>query len=193
MHLVTSSIKKHKPYIHRNYFKGIHSPFRGPIPLTKIVWTNGVFDILHPGHNHLFRFCKQYGIVVVGVNSDESAKSLNKSHPIINNEIDRATMVIENQNVDYVVIFDEPNPVACLELIKPDYFIKGGDYKIEDLPENEKAVVESYDGEVLVSGNVEGKSNTNIWKYMDAYFAIAGNHIEGSHEVFMEVFHDAKK
>ncbi len=156
------------------------------------VWTNGIFDILHTGHNHLFRFCKKHGTVIVGVNSDESAESLNKSHPIINNEIDRATMVIENQNVDYVVIFDEPNPVACMEIIKPEYFIKGGDYQIEDLPANEKAVVESYGGKVLVSGNVEGKSNTNIWKYMDAWFSIAGNHIEDSHKSFMEVFHNGQ-
>jgi hypothetical protein len=73
-------------------------------------------------------------------------------------------MVIENQNVDYAVIFDEPNPVRCLEVIKPDFFIKGGDYKIEDLPENEKAVVESYGGKVLVSGNVEGKSTSGIYE-----------------------------
>lgn len=173
--------------IDHNGLKGIYHERKSERPY---VWTNGVFDILHTGHNHLFRFCKQYGTVIVGINSDESAKNLNKSHPIINNEIDRATMVIENQNVDYVVIFDEPNPVACMELIKPDYFIKGGDYKIEDLPDNEKAVIESYGGKILVSGNVEGKSNTNIWKYMDAYFSIAGNHIEGSHESFMEVFHN---
>ena len=132
-----------------------------------IVWTNGVFDILHTGHAHLFHFCKQSSrssLVIVGVNSDESAKSLDKSHPIINNEIDRALMVASQQDVDYVMIFDEPNPIACMELIKPDYFIKGGDYNIEDLPENEKAAVESYGGKILVSGNVEGKSTSNIYK-----------------------------
>lgn len=164
MHLVSCNPKQ-EPYIHRDYFKGIHTPFRGPIPSTKLVWTNGVFDILHTGHNHLFRFCKEQGdVVIVGVNSDESAKSLNKSHPIINNEVDRATMVIENQNVDYVVIFDEPNPVKYMEIIKPDYFIKGGDYNIEDLPDNEKAVVKSYGGKVLVSGKVEGKSTSGIYQ-----------------------------
>ena len=135
-----------------------------------VVWTNGVFDILHTGHLHLFQFCKDLlkehhvGCLVVGINSDESAKSLNKSHPLINNEIDRAKMVISQKDVDYVVIFDEPNPVACMELIKPDYFVKGGDYKIEDLPENEKATVGAYGGKVLVSGNVEGKSTTGIYE-----------------------------
>lgn len=129
-----------------------------------LVWTNGVFDIIHTGHTHLFQFCKQYGTVIVGVNSDESAKSLNKSHPIYNNEMDRAIMVAYQQDVDFVVIFDEPNPVKCLELIKPDYFIKGGDYTIEDLPGSERAVVGAYGGQILVSGKVEGKSTTGLYK-----------------------------
>ena len=162
------------------------------LPIAYNVWTNGVFDILHAGHLRLFQFCKQHGQVIVGVNSDKSAKSLNKSHPLINNEMDRALMVASQKDVDFVVIFDEPNPVACMELIKPDYFVKGGDYKIEDLPENEKAVVEAYGGKVLVSGNVEGKSNTNIWKYMDAWLSVAGNHIEGSHEYIGQVLERMK-
>lgn len=161
-----------------------------------IVWTNGVFDILHTGHHHLFSFCKQThipytsSIVIVGINSDSSAKSLNKSHPLINNEMDRAIMVASLQDVDFVVIFDEPNPVECLRLIKPDYFIKGGDYTIDELPENEKTVVAQYGGEVLVSGNVEGKSNTNIWKYMETYFK--DNSIDKPQKDFMEVFHNGE-
>lgn len=162
------------------------------LPIAYNVWTNGVFDIVHTGHLHLFQFCKQYGQVIVGVNSDKSADSLNKSHPRYNDEMDRATMVASQKDVDFVIIFDEPNPVKCLELIKPDYFIKGGDYKIEDLPDNEKDAVTAYGGEVLVSGAIKGKSNTNIWQYMDAWLSIAGNHIEGSHKAFMEVFHNGR-
>lgn len=166
MHLVRKNDKGYPVAIHRNYFKkGIHSPFRGLSLLTKLVWTNGVFDIVHTGHLELFKFCQKQGhIVIVGVNSDESAKSLNKPHPLINNETDRAIMVASQKDVDYVVIFDEPDPVACLELIKPDFFIKGGDYRIEDLPANEKAVVESYGGEILVSEHVEGKSTSGIYE-----------------------------
>jgi len=132
-----------------------------------LIWTNGVFDIIHTGHLRLLKFCRDHskdGRVIVGINSDSSAKSLNKSHPLINNEIDRAMMLASLKDVDFVVIFDEPNPAKCLELIKPNYFIKGGDYTIDELPENEKAIVEEYGGKVLVSGKVEGKSTSSIYK-----------------------------
>lgn len=170
--------------IDHNGLKGIFNSRKSERPY---VWTNGVFDILHTGHNQLFRFCKQYGAVIVGVNSDESVKNLNKPHPLTNNEDDRAIMVIENQHVDFVVIFDEPTPVKCLEIIQPDFYIKGGDYTIDELPDDEKAAVEAYGGEVLVCEYVEGKSNTRFWQYADAWLSIAGNHIEGSHEMSGEV------
>ena len=135
----------------------------------KIVFTNGVFDILHVGHLTYLEEAKSFGdILIVGVNSDSSVKVNKGDKRPINSEIDRAKMILGLKPVDYVVIFDEKTPMEIISKIKPDIHIKGGDYKKEDLPET--PIVESNGGEVKILSFVDNKSTTGvIEKILEVY------------------------
>jgi D-beta-D-heptose 7-phosphate kinase/D-beta-D-heptose 1-phosphate adenosyltransferase len=104
----------------------------------KIVFTNGVFDILHAGHVQFLRQAKELGeVLVVGVNSDRSARQLKgKSRPI-NSERDRLALVAALDAVDHVILFDEETPTELIRALRPDIHVKGGDYADEVLPEAE--------------------------------------------------------
>ncbi|MDR1835216.1 MAG: D-glycero-beta-D-manno-heptose 1-phosphate adenylyltransferase [Fusobacteriaceae bacterium] len=129
----------------------------------KIVFTNGVFDILHIGHLRYLQEAGKLGdILVVGVNSDSSVKALKGSDRPVNGENERAELLAGLKPVDYTVIFAEQTPVALLETLKPHIHVKGGDYRKEDLPET--AVVEKNGGEVRILSFVPGKSTTGILK-----------------------------
>ena len=135
----------------------------------KIVFTNGVFDILHVGHLTYLEEAKSFGdILVVGINSDSSVKVNKGDKRPINNEQDRAKMILGLKPVDYAVIFDEKTPVEIIGKIKPDIHIKGGDYKKEELPETE--IVEKNGGTVEILSFVDNKSTTGvIEKILDVY------------------------
>jgi D-beta-D-heptose 7-phosphate kinase/D-beta-D-heptose 1-phosphate adenosyltransferase len=96
----------------------------------RIVFTNGVFDILHRGHVTLLNLASEQGdFLIVGVNSDSSVKTLNKGpERPINGEQDRATVIAALQCVDAVVIFSDETPFDLVKRIEPDVLIKGGDY-----------------------------------------------------------------
>lgn len=114
-----------------------------------IVFTNGVFDILHAGHVQMLRQAKTLGdILVVGVNSDRSVQHSKGNHHPINNERDRAALVDALDVVDYVVLFDEAIPLELLRTLRPHLFVKGGDYIDEALPEAE--VVQGCGGHVVI-------------------------------------------
>ncbi len=114
-----------------------------------IVFTNGIFDILHAGHVQLLRQARSLGdILVVGVNSDLSAQHSKGRHRPINSERDRAALVDALDVVDYVVLFDEAIPLELLRKLRPHLFVKGGDYIDEALPEAE--VVQQYGGRVII-------------------------------------------
>ncbi|MEX0987689.1 MAG: D-glycero-beta-D-manno-heptose 1-phosphate adenylyltransferase [Bacteroidales bacterium] len=100
----------------------------------KIVFTNGCFDILHPGHIHLLTTAKQYGdILVVGLNSDTSVKMLKgESRPVLDEDA-RAVILASLEVVDYVVVFSEETPLELIREINPDILVKGGDYRIEEI------------------------------------------------------------
>ena len=100
----------------------------------KIVFTNGCFDIIHPGHIHVLSQAKLLGdILVVGLNSDKSVKNLKgKERPLVN-ESDRAKILLSIKYVDYVTIFDESTPKDIIKKIKPDTLVKGGDYIVDDI------------------------------------------------------------
>ncbi len=96
-----------------------------------VVLTNGVFDLLHAGHVHLLEEARKQGAsLVVAVNSDDSAKRLNKGsgRPIVSQR-DRATVLAAFSAVDCVVIFDEPTPERVIAALTPDVLVKGGDYR----------------------------------------------------------------
>lgn len=107
----------------------------------KIVLTNGCFDLMHVGHLRTFFEAKKLGdLLIVGINSDQSVRALKgKTRPIIN-ENDRAEMVSAIKPVDHVIIFNETNVSQLLELIKPDIYVKGGDYCLDSLPEKETII-----------------------------------------------------
>lgn len=103
-----------------------------------IVFTNGVFDILHAGHVQFLRQARMLGdLLVVGVNSDESARQLKGSGRPINSARDRMALVSALDVVDHVVSFDEATPVELIRLLRPHIHVKGGDYADEALPEAE--------------------------------------------------------
>jgi D-glycero-beta-D-manno-heptose 1-phosphate adenylyltransferase len=130
----------------------------------KLVFTNGVFDILHAGHVHYLEEAKKLGdMLIVGLNSDTSAKLLNKSpNRPINNEEDRAAVLAALRSVDGVLLFHEQTPETLIAELKPDVHVKGGDYKEQDLPEAK--IVRAYGGEVVILPFLEGRSTTSILK-----------------------------
>jgi D-beta-D-heptose 7-phosphate kinase/D-beta-D-heptose 1-phosphate adenosyltransferase len=125
----------------------------------KIVFTNGCFDVLHTGHIEYLKFCKSKGdIVVVGLNSDSSVKKIKGDGRPVNNQHDRANVLAALETVDYVTIFDEPDPLNLIKKVKPDILVKGQDWKQKGVIGRE--FVESSGGKVILAPMVKGKSST---------------------------------
>ncbi len=127
----------------------------------KIVTTNGCFDLLHWGH--IAYLCEARGlgsILICGLNSDISVKKIKgPSRPLVD-ENTRLLQVAGLEAVDYVTLFPEGTPEAFLEIVRPHFHVKGGDYRPEDLPE--KAVVEKHGGQVKCLKMVPGFSTTEL-------------------------------
>ena len=121
--------------------------------MKKIIFTNGCFDILHPGHIKLLEYCKSLGTVIVGLNSDQSIKNLKGPKRPINNQIDRKFMLESLKYVDKVIIFNEITPYELIKKINPCIIVKGGDYSIESVVGNDLC-------EVRIFSYVEGYSTT---------------------------------
>jgi D-beta-D-heptose 7-phosphate kinase/D-beta-D-heptose 1-phosphate adenosyltransferase len=126
-----------------------------------IVFTNGCFDLLHPGHIHLLNQAKDLGDrLIVGLNSDDSVRRLKgPSRPILN-EKDRASLLGSLDCVNVVCIFDEDAPNVLIKALKPDILVKGADYRPEEVVGRE--IVESYGGKIKLISTLEGYSTTNI-------------------------------
>lgn len=126
----------------------------------KIVVTNGCFDILHPGHIHLLSFAKQQGdILIVAVNSDQSVRTLKGPTRPILAEQERVTILSALEAVDYIVIFDEPDPGELIEKISPEILIKGADWTGNVVGQE---WVEAHGGKVVLMPLCRGYSTTNI-------------------------------
>lgn len=127
----------------------------------RIVFTNGCFDILHSGHVKYLNQAKEFGdILIVGLNSDESIKRLKGAERPINAMYDRLQVLAGLSSVDHIIVFKEDTPVNLIKKIKPDLFVKGGDYTKETLPE--APVVERLGGTVKTIPLVQGRSTTSI-------------------------------
>ena len=127
-----------------------------------LVFTNGVFDVLHRGHVAYLQQARALGAaLLVAVNSDASARQLGKGpgRPL-NNETDRALVIAALQAVDHVVLFDEPTPCELIERIRPDIYVKGGDYDMSRLREAE--LVRGWGGRALAIPFVEGYSTSRL-------------------------------
>ncbi|MEE2708970.1 MAG: D-glycero-beta-D-manno-heptose 1-phosphate adenylyltransferase [Gemmatimonadota bacterium] len=127
----------------------------------KVVFTNGCFDLLHPGHIHLLQSARNLGdMLVVAANSDDSIRRSKGSNRPILPEEDRVTMLAALACVDYVVIFEEDTPIPLLQALRPDVLAKGDQYSLEEVVGHE--VVLGYGGRVKRVLVVEGFSTTDI-------------------------------
>lgn len=127
----------------------------------KIVFTNGCFDILHAGHVRYLAAARALGdCLVLGLNTDASVRRIKGPERPINSETDRAEVADALKAVDYVVLFDEPTAEQVIGKVRPDVYVKGGDYTLETLPEAK--IVQSYGGRVEFIALVAGRSTTNV-------------------------------
>jgi D-glycero-beta-D-manno-heptose 1-phosphate adenylyltransferase len=127
-----------------------------------LVFTNGVFDLLHVGHVRYLEFARALGgILIVGINSDASVRALDKAsgRPIVP-AAERAEIVAALACVDYACIFDEPRPDATLRVLRPDIHVKGAGYTIAQLPE--AATVAEIGGKIVLAPHVEGRSTSDL-------------------------------
>ena len=128
-----------------------------------IVFTNGCFDILHAGHVRYLTAAKNLGdILIVALNSDSSVSALKGPSRPVNSEDDRAEVIAGLAAVDYVMIFADATAERLVELIKPDVYVKGGDYTVDQLPE--ARIAAAYGGKTVLIPEVPGRSSSNIIK-----------------------------
>jgi rfaE bifunctional protein nucleotidyltransferase chain/domain len=127
-----------------------------------LVFTNGVFDILHRGHASYLAQARALGAsLVVGVNSDASVKMLGKGDDRpINSEADRQALLAALESVDMAVLFTEQTPVNLIEKIRPDIYVKGGDYEIDTLAETH--LVKSWGGKAVAIPFLYERSTTSL-------------------------------
>jgi rfaE bifunctional protein nucleotidyltransferase chain/domain len=126
-----------------------------------LVLTNGCFDILHAGHVHYLAQARAWGrTLVVGLNSDSSVRRLKGESRPLNGEGERAAVLAALRAVDAVVIFAEPTAVELVAALRPDIYVKGGDYTAETLPE--AAAVAAVGGRVELIAFVWKTSTTAI-------------------------------
>lgn len=154
--------------LHGNYISKVASRGAASVQVeawkaagNKIVFTNGCFDLLHPGHIHLLHKAKELGNrLVVGLNADVSVSRLKGPNRPILKEHDRASIMGSLDCVDLVVIFDEDTPENLIRTLQPDILVKGADYRVKEVVGHE--IVEAYGGTVELIPVIEGYSTTGI-------------------------------
>jgi D-glycero-beta-D-manno-heptose 1-phosphate adenylyltransferase len=127
-----------------------------------LVFTNGVFDVLHIGHVRYLEAARRLGAaLLVAVNTDASARGLGKGpERPLNREADRAAVVAALESVSYVTLFDEATPCELMRRCRPDIYVKGADYDVDSLPE--ATLVRSWGGRALALPFVDGYSTTAL-------------------------------
>jgi rfaE bifunctional protein nucleotidyltransferase chain/domain len=129
----------------------------------KVIWTNGCFDLLHAGHLRSLQEAKALGdILIVGVNSDRSVRLIKGDARPLVSERDRAELIAGLKPVDYVIIFDEPDPITALSRLRPDIHCKGAEYADGTRPLPERDTVLSYGGEIRFLPIHSGRSTTGL-------------------------------
>ena len=123
------------------------------------VCPHGCFDLLHPGHISTIAKAKAAcDRLIIGLNNDESVKQLKGENRPVQSEAARAQVLAGLENVDVVVIFSEDTPANIIDAIKPEVFVKGADYSVEEIPE--AAIVQAYGGEIVLAELEDGHSTT---------------------------------
>ena len=131
----------------------------------RLVFTNGVFDLLHVGHVRYLAEARALGdALVVAINSDRSVRELKGPDRPVFVEAERAEILAALRNVDYVVIFDDISPRGLIKQLLPDVLVKGGDYKIDEIHGREE--VEAAGGRVISLPFVPGASTTSVLQKM---------------------------
>lgn len=129
----------------------------------KVVFTNGVFDLLHRGHVEYLEKARSMGdVLILGLNSDASVKLVKGSWKPLMNQEDRAAVLAGLSSVDYVCFFDEEIPFAIISALVPDILVKGGDYLLDEIVGRD--VVESSGGKVVTIPLTPGISTTEVVK-----------------------------
>jgi len=158
---LASAVKHHSPdtLADAEFARGLADQWRATG--RTIVLTNGCFDVLHVGHTTYLRQARQLGgALLVGVNSDDSVRRLKGPPRPLNRAEDRVAVLEALACVDGAVVFPEPTPHRLIATVRPDIYVKGGDYRLEDLPE--RTLVESYGGRVEVLDFVTGHSTSAL-------------------------------
>ena len=129
----------------------------------KLVVTNGCFDILHLGHVTYLENARNFGdTLLIGVNSDAAVRGLKGASRPVNSETDRQSVLAALQSVDGVCIFTDTTATKFLAASQPDIYVKGGDYTLETLNQDERRAVESAGGKIVLVPFVPGKSTTGL-------------------------------
>ncbi|MCG8353542.1 MAG: adenylyltransferase/cytidyltransferase family protein [Chloroflexales bacterium] len=136
----------------------------------RVVLTNGVFDLLHAGHVAYLEQARTLGnILIIGVNSDESTRTIKGPLRPLVPAAERAHILAALRCVDYVTIFEQPTAEALVLALKPDVYVKGGDYAVDRSPQTideqrlpEAKVVRGYDGDVVLLPFAEGRSTSEL-------------------------------
>ncbi len=132
-----------------------------------IVFTNGCFDIIHPGHIDLLRRARELGSkLIVGINSDESVRKIKGAGRPLQNQDSRRAVLLGLSSVDDVVIFNEPTPERLIQELRPDVLVKGGDWQRDEIIGAD--FVESYGGKVYSLPLVDGHSSSSIIEKMES-------------------------
>lgn len=131
----------------------------------KIVFTNGCFDILHAGHVDLLsRARKQGDLLVLGLNSDKSVRSIKGEKRPVTKQQQRAFVLAGLACIDYVIFFDEDTPYNLINAVQPDVLVKGGDWTVDNIVGRD--IVEGRGGEVLSLALLPGYSTTSVIRYI---------------------------
>jgi rfaE bifunctional protein nucleotidyltransferase chain/domain len=129
----------------------------------KLVITNGCFDLLHPGHVTYLENARNLGdALLVGLNSDDATRQLKGPGRPVNPESDRAAVLAALASVDGVCIFEDETATKFLSAAQPDIYVKGGDYTLETLNQDERRAAESAGGKTVILPFVPGKSTTAL-------------------------------
>lgn len=129
----------------------------------KLAVTNGCFDLLHLGHVTYLESARNLGdALLIGVNSDNAVRQLKGRERPVNAEADRAAVLAALQSVDGVCIFSDKTATGFLTLAQPDIYVKGGDYTLATINQDERGVVERAGGKIVIVPIVPGKSTTAI-------------------------------
>jgi rfaE bifunctional protein nucleotidyltransferase chain/domain len=130
---------------------------------SRLVFTNGCFDLLHVGHVRYLQAARALGdALAVGLNADASVRVLKGAGRPLNNEVDRAEVLAALACVDFVTIFTEPRATDLLTAVRPQIYVKGGDYTLETLNAEERIALEAAGAEIRFVPLVPGRSTTGL-------------------------------